>query len=238
MVALDLCHLEFDKHVTVGAGGVVLKAFDDGRFCKTPNFNENTGFYGYSAQNEVIATRYLASIGFHPLLYMGTMSRIMVSGKEYTTYVNWSLDYRRGRPDTALADYFTALGVTDKVQMFRTMDSTYLDAMLAADFLVGNRDRRGSNIRWLGDGFAPLGDYNLSLFMPDGTSRLHDILANNYIGSPSLLDNLELIQEYPATHAPDWDDVFSDCDYPYVAELKDWLDWRRAKYEEIRSCHT
>ena len=235
---LDLRHLQFGTGATSGSPGVVLKAVQDGRFYKLPNFNENTGFYGYSSMNDVIAARYLTSIGIQTLLYCGAEAVVQIRGREFTTFVNWSLDYRMGRPDIAFEDYVRTSGAIDPEAVFRTLDSAYLDTMLAADFLVGNRDRHGANIRWLGDGFSPLFDFNLSLFMPDGGSRLHDIMANNYIGSHSLLDNLELVREFPAVQAPNWSAVFDGVPYPYVQELKDWLDWRRSMYEDIRRCHS
>lgn len=236
---LDLRHLNFNEKFSASSAGVVPKAYHDGKFYKASNFNVYTGFYGFSAVNDVIATRYLNLLGIPCLEYDGAVALVRYESDEHATYINWSPDYRDERHEMSFESLCILHNVTpsERVEFFKSLDTTYFSNMVAADFLVGNRDRHGSNIRLLGDTFAPLFDFNLSLFMPDGQSRIQNIMANNYVGSPSLQDNLSLTQSLPATKelgSSEWAEVFRGTDYPYVSELQKWLNERRNRYEEIR----
>ena len=84
---------------------------------------------------------------------------------------------------------------------------TYIDTMLAVDFLILNRDRHGANIEVLRNGrkhslrIAPLFDHGLSFLCTcynDEEIAQFEILADkpcqNFIGSRSTYENLKLIQ--------------------------------------------
>lgn len=239
-MALDLRHLDLTGLLGASLVGMIPKAYSAGKFYKTPNYNASCGFYGLSSVNDVVATRYLNSVGIQCLEYDGALAAIRYQGAEYTAFVSWSEDYRDGRADMGLAHYLLSSDIPagKGLEFMQKRYPEFLNRLFVADYLVGNRDRHGSNIRVYSDGSpCPLFDFNLSLFMPDGQSRQQDILANNYLGFPSLLDNLELVTSWPATKDPDWDYVFKGITYPYEEELKSWLNWRRYTYETIRSLH-
>lgn len=232
----DLRHLDFTFRVSATSHGAAPKAFADGFFYKVNNYNAEIGFYNYSAMNDVIATRYLRQIGIPCLHYEGTEAIIVYEGLERHSFVNWSMDYRDGKDDVSLESVFASMGVRGEQRLttMKEMDSEYLQHMFAADYLVGNRDRHGGNIRLSGGNFVPLFDFNVSLFMPDAESRRHGIVANNYIGTPDLEANLKLVEALPAVCAPDYNKVFEGLDYPYREELEEWLTERRVRYAKIR----
>lgn len=232
-------HLDFTEPVTASSQGVCPKAYHAGVFYKAGNFNPTTGFYGYSAYNDVIASRYLRQLGLEVLTYDGNMALIQFNGKEYTTYVNWSADYRIKGEDVSVESLMRADGVSpeERVNYMRMHGLTFFDTMLVADFLIGNRDRHGGNIRMSGGKFTPLFDFNLSMFMPDGQSRTHHPKCNNFIGSPDLDENLALVTCWPQLNFDvDWSLVFQGMDYPFQTELAEWLEERMMMYEEIRHC--
>lgn len=83
----------------------------------------------------------------------------------------------------------------------------YIDTMLAVDFLILNRDRHGANIEVLRNArkrslrIAPLFDHGLSLLCScysEEQIKKFDIMEDkpcqNFIGSRSTLENLNLIQ--------------------------------------------
>ena len=85
---------------------------------------------------------------------------------------------------------------------------TYIDTMIAIDYLILNRDRHGANIEVLRNGrkhtirVAPLFDHGLSFVCScynDEEIEKFDITADkpcqNFIGSRSTWDNLNLIEE-------------------------------------------
>lgn len=234
---LDLRFLDFDTMLSASSQGMVPKAYDSGIFYKTNNYNPTDGFYGYFAMNDVIATRYLNQIGISCLQYDGDMAKIRFKGQEYTCFVSWSLDYRVNGEDTSFQSYLLAHGHSDidGLDVMRSLDNDYLDCMLAADFLVGNRDRHGSNIRLSGGTFVPLFDFNGSLFLIDAEPCGHKLRANNFIGSTDLEANLRLASKLPKVSAPNYDLVFSGLNYPSIPALRTWLDERRALYEKVRN---
>ena len=88
----------------------------------------------------------------------------------------------------------------------------YIYQMLVVDYLILNRDRHGANIEVLRNSrkktfrLAPLFDHGLSLLcrcMDDNQAEAFDVMedkpCNNYIGSKSTWENLNLI---PADKIP------------------------------------
>ena len=84
----------------------------------------------------------------------------------------------------------------------------YIDTMLAVDFLILNRDRHGANIEVLRNArkhsirIAPLFDHGLSLLCSCYSEEqikkfnvMEDKPCQNFIGSRSTLENLNLIRE-------------------------------------------
>ena len=85
---------------------------------------------------------------------------------------------------------------------------SYIDTMLAVDYLILNRDRHGANIEILRNARkktlrpAPLFDHGLSLLyscLTKGEAEAFDIMEDkrcqNFIGSFSCYENLDLISE-------------------------------------------
>ena len=84
----------------------------------------------------------------------------------------------------------------------------YIDTMLAVDYLILNRDRHGANIEVLRNGrkhtirIAPLFDHGLSFLCSCHNGKeieefniLEDKPCNNFIGSRSTFENLNLITD-------------------------------------------
>ncbi len=120
---LDLTHLNFSERVAGSTPGIIPKAYHDGKFYKMCNYNASVGFYGYSAQNDVISSRYLTALGIPCLAYDGAFANVMFGGKEHIAYVNWSDDYRGGKRDVSLESYFAAMRVPPDKRTARFLEA-------------------------------------------------------------------------------------------------------------------
>lgn len=115
----------------------------------------------------------------------------------------------------------------------------YIDTMLAVDFLILNRDRHGANIEVLLNArkrslrIAPLFDHGLSLLCScysEEQIKKFDIMEDkpcqNFIGSRSTLENLNLIQNKASIFKNrltenDRDIIFKDLQNTLSAEHMD-----------------
>lgn len=115
----------------------------------------------------------------------------------------------------------------------------YIDTMLAVDFLILNRDRHGANIEVLRNArkrslrIAPLFDHGLSLLCScysEEQIKKFDIMEDkpcqNFIGSRSTLENLNLIQNKASIFKNrltenDRDIIFKDLQNTLSAEHMD-----------------
>lgn len=180
-------------------------------YYKLSNFDPSVGVIGHECINELIVDRLLTILGVDHLHYELINADIEVEGKIYNTYLCASEDYKkRGEAKTALDDYCRINSLPNEMPYdfcIRNGWCKYIDQMIAVDYLILNRDRHGANIEVLRDPrahtvrLAPLFDHGLSLLCTCYTDEeaasfdiIEDKRCQNYIGSSSCLNNLELIQ--------------------------------------------
>lgn len=198
-----------------GTAGTFLKSqmTADGRkqYYKLSNFDPGRGVTGHECINEIIVDRLLSILGVEHLPYKLIYSDIEIEDKRYETYLCASEDFKkRGESKVALDDYYRVnhLAGEDRYDFcVRNGWQLYIDTMLAVDFLILNRDRHGANIEVLRDPgnhslrIAPLFDHGLSLLCScasDAEAAAFDVMEDrkcqNFIGTYSCRDNLELIR--------------------------------------------
>lgn len=213
----DLTYLNW-SHIrsSSGTAGTFLKSESnlDGKktYYKLSNFDPVRGIIGHECVNEIIVDRLLTLLGVEHLSYELIHADVEIEGQVYSTYVCASLDFKkRGESKIALDDYYTANANKgeDRYDFCSRMGWQHdIDIMLAVDYLILNRDRRGANIEVLRNArartlrIAPLFDHGLSLLyscMTDTEAEKFDVLEDrrcqNFIGSYSCYENLKFIQD-------------------------------------------
>ncbi len=211
----DLTYLNW-SHIrsSSGTAGTFLKSESilEGKkiYYKLSNFDPVNGIVGHECVNEIIVDRLLTVLGIDHLHYELIYSDIEVDGKVYTTYLCASEDFKqRGESKIALDDYYRTNSLPGESHYdfcLRQGWQTYIDQMLAVDYLILNRDRHWANIEVLRNSraktlrIAPLFDHGLSLIYSCTTEEMvkkFDILEDkpcqNFIGSHSCRENLSLI---------------------------------------------
>lgn len=212
----DLTYLKW-SHIrsSSGTAGTFLKSestIDSQKiYYKLSNFDSFNGVIGHECINEIIVARLLTLLGAEHLDYQLIHADIEIEGIVYRTYICASKDFKkRGESKIALDDYYRAnaeKGESHYDFCVRCGWKSYIDQMIAVDFLILNRDRHGANIEILRNArartlrIAPMFDHGLSLLyscMSDEAASKFDILEDkrcqNFIGSYSCFDNLKLIQ--------------------------------------------
>lgn len=207
----DLTHLDWtESAVSSATGGSYLKARlgegPDARYFKLSCYDEVNGVYGHECVNEIIAARLMDVLCVNHVSYRLVHARVRVGGEEHRTWLVESGSFRaRGESKVSLA-HFYGWNHLDGEERMAFCDrfgwgEDVRKAMLI-DFLIANRDRHGGNIEVLKgvDGrlrLAPLFDNGLSLCYSTGNADqlraidpLQDIVANNYLGTRSLEQNL------------------------------------------------
>ena len=213
----DLTYLKW-SHIrnSSGTAGTFLKSGSTlnnvKRYYKLSNFDPVEGVIGHECVNEIIVDRLLTVLGIPHLHYELIHAKIEVEGRTYTTYLCASEDLKkRGESKIALDDYYRVNALPGESRYdfcIRNGWREYIEAMLAVDFLILNRDRHGANIEVLRNArartlrIAPLFDHGLSLLYSCRTEEaaamfnvLEDKPCNNFIGTWSCLKNLELIDK-------------------------------------------
>lgn len=212
----DLTYLKW-SHIrsSSGTAGTFLKAEStiSGKkvYYKLSNFDQEKGIIGIECVNEIIVDRLLTLLGVEHLHYQLIYADIEIDGRIYTTYLCASEDFKeRGESKTSLDNYFIAnhkQGESAYDFCQRLGFGSYIDTMLAIDYLILNRDRHGANIEVLRNSrahslrIAPYFDHGLS-FLFNCVSEdeirsfdvMKDIQCNNFIGSRSCYDNLAFIK--------------------------------------------
>ena len=213
----DLRYLEWSKvRTSSGTAGTFLKSEEviDGKkaYYKLSNFDAVNGIVGHECVNEIIVDRLLTILGVDHLDYQLIHADVQIDGREYKTWLCKSLDFKEaGESKTALENYFQVNREGDmsaydfcKVNGWQK----YIDTMLAVDYLILNRDRHGANIEVLRNArkhslrIAPLFDHGLSFLCSCYSEKeieefdvTKDLPCQNFIGSRSTLQNLDLISE-------------------------------------------
>lgn len=212
----DMRYLKW-SHVrkSSGTAGTYLKSQGtlNGKkiYYKLSNFDSEKGIIGHECVNEIIVDRLLTILGVDHLHYQLIHADIEIDGQMYETWLCASEDFKRpGETKSALDNYFQVNAKTGTSRYDFCKENgwqTYIDTMLAVDFLIMNRDRHGANIEVLRDSrrktlrIAPLFDHGLSFLcscinekeIEDFDISL-DRPCQNYIGSRSTLQNLSMIE--------------------------------------------
>lgn len=179
-------------------------------YYKLSNFDQVHGVVGHECINEIIADRLLTILEVDHIHYELIHALIDVEGKEYETWLCASEDFKNaGESKTALDNYFRVNsnpGESHYDFCVRNGWRECIDAMIAVDYIILNRDRHGANIEVLRDSKkktlrpAPLFDHGLSLLyscLSENEVKKFDVMADkkcqNFIGSSSCLENLGLI---------------------------------------------
>lgn len=211
----DLTYLKWSHtRQSSGTAGTFLKSQStiSGKktYYKLSNYDSEKGIIGHECVNEIIVDRLLSILGVEHLEYQLIHADIEIDDKIYDTYICASGDFKkRGETKTSLDNYYqiNKSGSESHYDFCRKNGwQKYIDTMLAVDYLILNRDRHGANIEVLRDArkhtlrIAPLFDHGLSLLCScysEEEIEVFDCLAekpcNNFIGSRSPLENLELV---------------------------------------------
>lgn len=214
---LDLTYLKWSHgRNSSGTAGTFLKSQSvvsgEKVYYKLSNYDSEKGIIGHECVNEIIVDRLLTILGVEHLEYQLIHADIEIEGKIYDTWLCASKDFKqRGETKSALDNYYQ-INKTENESHYEFCVNhgwkEYIDTMLAIDFLILNRDRHGANIEVLRNGrkhtvrIAPLFDHGLSFLCScynDEEIQNFDILADkpcqNFIGSRSTCDNLNLIED-------------------------------------------
>ncbi|WP_029322795.1 hypothetical protein [Butyrivibrio sp. AE3004] len=260
----DLTFLKW-SHIrnSSGTAGTFLKSestLGGGKtYYKLSNFDPAKGVIGHECINEIIVDRLLTILGVEHLSYDLIYADIEIEGKIYTTHLCASKDFKKsGESKTALDNYYTVNanpGESHYDFCVRQGFKEYIDRMIAIDFIILNRDRHGANIEILRNSrkhtlrIAPLFDHGLSLIyscMTDNDAIAFDVLADkpcqNFIGSKSCLENLELLrkQDYLFSGKLDITDksyIFEGLDgvlsNVYIEKIWEMINKRYQIYEKL-----
>ncbi len=211
----DLKYLNWARvRKSSGTAGSFLKAYDDSasikKYYKISDYNDRDGVVGHECVNEIIAQRILGHLGFEHLKYRLINAKILVGGRELTTFVCESEDFKRkGESKIPFEDYF---------ELWRNEKEHALDfcvrmgfeksayEALTIDFLILNRDRHGANFEVLRSRDnksvtpAPLFDHGLSFLCRCRSAKeasafdvMEDRKVQSFLGGESAKDNLSLV---------------------------------------------
>ncbi len=211
----DLTYLSWSKtRKSSGTAGSFLKSYDDSgyikKYYKLSDYDPAKGIIGHECINEIIVQRLLRLLCIEHLDYRLIHARIMVDGKELTTWLCESDDYKKnGESKIAFEDFYLINKKPDETPLHmceRFGWSDKIHGMLTVDYLVLNRDRHGANIEILRSNkdkslrLAPLFDHGLSLVCRCHNIKelsefdvMKDLPVQSFIGSRSSFENLKLV---------------------------------------------
>lgn len=212
----DLTYLNW-SHIrsSSGTAGTFLKSKSElnGKktYYKLSDYDPVKGVVGHECINEIIVDRLLTILGVDHLSYELINAEIEVEGRRFTTYLCASGDFKqRGESKTALENYYytnSARGESHYDFCVRQGFKDYVDAMIAIDYIIQNRDRHGANIEVLRNArshtirLAPLFDHGLSLLFScrgDDEAQAFDIMQDRrcqcFIGTESCYENLKFLK--------------------------------------------
>lgn len=245
-----------ERAVTSGTGGTFLKARRKSSrgnvYYKLSCYDRYRGIYGHESVNELIASRLLDGFGIPHIPYRLVHANIEINGKLHETWMTESRDYRQSNERRqALDTYFelNARGDESPLDFCERMGwRESIDAMMAFDYLIINRDRHGANIEIVlkdgGVSLAPLFDHGLSFayscYGDEEQIRAFDAMAdrpvNNYLGSRSLQENLVFVHR-GAIHAVHFDKLIDSVFDGLEAAISDPLEAKMREILKLRWRH-
>lgn len=213
----DLTYLQWaHARNSSGTAGTFLKSQSvitgEKVYYKLSNYDSEKGIVGHECINEIIVDRLLAILGVEHLEYQLIHADIEIEGEVHDTWLCASKDFKnKGETKAALDNYYQINKKPNETRYEFCVNNgwqKYIDTMLAVDYLILNRDRHGANIEVLRNRnnhtlrIAPLFDHGLSFLCScygDEEVQKFDVLEDrpcqNFIGSRSTLENLNLISE-------------------------------------------
>ena len=214
----DLRHLDWaERSQTSGTSGMFLKAREgqgtSATYYKLSCYDSYRGIFGHECVNELVAARLMGLLGIEHVRYQLVHALVCVDGREYETRLARSRSYRHSTERKQALDVFYRLRRLADERPLDFCDrmgwSLQIRRMMLADYLIANRDRHGANIEVLcgSDGvcrLAPLFDNGLSfVFSCYGDQGriarfdvMDDMVANNFVGTKSLEENLAFLQGF------------------------------------------
>ncbi len=211
----DLTYLSWSRiRNSSGTAGSFLKAYSElgGKkiYYKLSNFDKEKGVIGHECVNEIIVDQLLELLGIPHLQYQLIHADVDIEEKTFDVWLCASEDFKqRGESKIAFETYYEQEhqdGESPLEFAQRQGWGDYFYQMLVVDYLILNRDRHGANIEILRNSRkksyhpAPLFDHGLSLLFnckDDEAAGVFDVMGekpvNNYIGSRSTCENLQLI---------------------------------------------
>ena len=243
---LDLRPLDFKKSlVSSVTGGMLFKAYLDGKFYKLSSFSPDIGFFGMESVIEEVCSNYLVKLGFNCVVQKCILGRVVINDAEYITTVSVSEDYNKA--NLAKVPFDIYCGTRAPLSVIRSNGwFKDIERMFIADYLICNRDRHGANIEVLSDNsLSPLFDHGNSLlgsrldredqiqsFNVSSTFRV-----NNFIGYSTLEENLSLVEHPIRLPIIDYDSLFDNvkryCSSLYIAKTIELLKYRREYYDVL-----
>ena len=239
----DLKYLNWARtRKSSGTAGSFLKAYDDSgntkKYYKLSDYNESEGVVGHECANEIIVQRILSHLGFNHLEYRLINARIIVDGRELSTFVCESEDFKKnGESKIPFEDYYELWrkdkeSTLDFCKRMGFEKSAY--EALTIDYLILNRDRHGANFEILRSRDnksvtpAPLFDHGLSFLCRCHTEKeaaafdvMEDKKIQSFLGGGSAKDNLSLV---PTDFLGKLPSVTDDDIGMFVEGLEDILD--------------
>ncbi len=212
---VDLTYLNWaHARSSSGTAGTFLKSEEaiNGKkiYYKLSNFDPLEGVVGHECVNEIIVDRLLNILEVDHIHYELIDALIEIEGVQYQTYLCRSEDFKApGESKASLDNYFAMNSIKGEnhYDFCKRMGwDSYINTMIAVDFIILNRDRHGANIEVLRNSrlhtikLAPLFDHGLSLLYScrnDSEADAYDVTEDkrcqNFIGGQSCFDNLSLI---------------------------------------------
>lgn len=260
----DLTYLKWaHARNSSGTAGTFLKSQSvisaEKIYYKLSNYDSEKGIVGHECINEIIVDRLLTILGVEHLEYQLIHADIELDGKIHDTWLCASKDFKqKGETKSAVDNYYQINKQSNESRYEFCVNNgwkKYIDTMLAVDYLILNRDRHGANIEVLRNGrkhtirIAPLFDHGLSFLCScysDEEIERFDILADkpcqNFIGSRSTFENLNLISEKSTIFQTklklhDKEILFENLAFAlsetHMCKIWDMLWARWCKYEEL-----
>ena len=167
---------------------------------------------GYESIFEVIVYRLCKEMGLNCLKYDLVHGKIILPNniKSIETYLCVSKDFR-GNAEKITAEKlyvrFRKYNEDALTTFSRLGFSEYINQLLLLDYIIYNRDRHGKNIEFsiennhikaapiFDNGFSFVSPYGKDLELIKAFKVNSDMPVNNFIGSKSLLQNLNLIRK-------------------------------------------